>query len=1396
MGRKLKKLVAIAMICSIGTNSVAFAAPSEIYGFKTIKKWDYHKVNYDKDGNIRYKPKTSEFDTDNENQSNVDYRIPKLSVKETRYGENVEITYNISDVESKQWEDNIYRVTRVDDESENPNLEQDVNFKVMNGKIILYSDSRPIDSNGIHGIKIYSNGHDSVIKNIHIVEKAPTIKIHPDYKPLVDEDIVLELYDFNYAITNPIYEVLVDGKKLEGNCEDYHVISNLIRIENSGKIKTEGEHTITVKAYGYEDASITLLFRKGKIYNIGSTEEEHHKAKDLPKVSIKNHGDIYVGASFSKSSKRDEVDIITSASKKPESGDNDTKAPDAVTGASGSLDTPVNLVFDFEMVSNAYILKALGIETKESKDVLRQWESADKDGAKAEESERIVSWKDYINEVERAKVDENNKNRHITFKDYVNMPSAEDYLNRPYSVKYVLEDGLYGDVIRYGEIDDIDSPQISKKGYYNLNENIVLNYEDEKWAENIKEVIVGNMTLRSGEYSVKDGKITIRSYRFTKGINNIRILSKGYKDSSIEVKVQNNNINLRLEEEQKIGQAISIVGTTKDYVRNIKSVILDGKMLLSNEATGNDGDYSIQMDKILLDKDLIKDSHNHILLVKAYGYEDSIVKIALKDSNSNENEEANVVPEFVVESVIEGEDITIKLVQDNSKWRGAIENIEVNDTKVHPLKWSHNKNTINIDGSLFKVGENIINIQAKGYDDKSIAVTVTEKQIEEAVNEPRLEIVNEPSIKEDVYIDILLENNKDYSKWFKNAVVKLNGKIMNENAYAFEKNGDLYQLVIKKNLSENVFGEGEIQKVEIESAPYETAVVEFRLKKESLKDAPGISHNNHMIMNSEFKINANDWTNNLTEVKVKIGEEVRVLEEGTDYYSDRSNSAFIIKSHNLNKEGNATLSFKSQGYKDSEFTIMLKPLYDVPSDVRLLGEAEIERATGIQIGLPQGFLGFGKDYKVKDVYVNGEKLENNKYNVGILAVEIFEEAFVKKGEYEIVLKSDKYKDAIFNIKVLNDMDISPEIEEKQAPIIVSDSVGNLPLKDVEVTFDENEEWRNNISEIKINNESVDLNKVKKSSGKLILSGQLFRKSGVYEIVILSSGYSKSMITQEIKEEPATIVTDLKDGSEVQNSKFKFNATVKTPGEIIPEKAVVKFNNEEIQAIEGTFSYEVILSIGENIMEISDENNTINERYVITYTEKVVEQKDVPKGVTLRNKGTLLLNQDIKILVKDFMFKDYRDAITDIYVDGTSVNVNYIEGTHFQEIMVIDKSNFSESKTYTIQIKAEGYKDFAIDVVIEELEEKPEKLIESPVIKDGKVSLLGTRCDIKNYSEVWKDNVYEVTVNGQVTESYTIYLLAVENGEFKFENPAELEVGDNIIVIKSTGYNPVTFKIVK
>ncbi len=68
MNKNSKILYAIvfAAFASSIYSGVVLAAPSEIYGYKKMDLFEFHKTNYDKYGNIRYSPEITTFSTGND----------------------------------------------------------------------------------------------------------------------------------------------------------------------------------------------------------------------------------------------------------------------------------------------------------------------------------------------------------------------------------------------------------------------------------------------------------------------------------------------------------------------------------------------------------------------------------------------------------------------------------------------------------------------------------------------------------------------------------------------------------------------------------------------------------------------------------------------------------------------------------------------------------------------------------------------------------------------------------------------------------------------------------------------------------------------------------------------------------------------------------------------------------------------------------------------------------------------------------------------------------------------------------------------------------------------------------------------------------------------------------
>ena len=328
-------------------------APDKILVSGPISVFDYHKTNYNENGNIRVNSIKTTFDL--KPKDYINNNIPKLSSEKTKLGKDVVINYDTNHLNANDWKNNIYSVEVV---YPNSNQTEMLKYSLEDGKIIIKSTSTPINGrNGNYIIKIKSKGYDDIKTKIEIVKKAGKINLSPNYNYISHSDLLFELEDFNYAIENPIYEVLLDEQKLKGDCVEYHIVSNLITLENDCKVKlTPGKHTITVKAHGYED--FTKIF-----YLENANQKNYNKSKSIDAVATASMG----GGGSSEG------------------------------GSTGGKVIRANLVYDFNLLSNAMILEKIGEETKESKAVLSWWSQMTKDAILTDESNKVIDYKNYKN---------------------------------------------------------------------------------------------------------------------------------------------------------------------------------------------------------------------------------------------------------------------------------------------------------------------------------------------------------------------------------------------------------------------------------------------------------------------------------------------------------------------------------------------------------------------------------------------------------------------------------------------------------------------------------------------------------------------------------------------------------------------------------------------------------------------------------------------------------------------------------------------------------------------------------------------------------------------------------------------------------------------------------------
>lgn len=563
-------LIVTLAIQTLALPSISYAAPNRILARDRIAKWDYHRSNYDENGDIRIKPSTTLFDTENEGVKIQDSRLPKIYVDEIDYGNDVIIDVNMDSNDSQKWLDSIYKITKVDNEfSDNKKLEQNIQYKIENNKITLYSKSRAIDSNDVHRIKIYSTGYGDKEILIHIVK---TGKIVLSGSTLSYNDVIFKLEDFNYGIKNPVYEVLLDDEVLEGNCEEYHIVSELIRLENKALDKlTPGKHKIVVKAFGYKNFEKEFFLDKNKRSNI---EFKKHNNEKIDEIFISN--------------KKTSLDAVSAATKKG----SETSDIDVVSSATGSTVQNINLVFDFDLVANAKILEGLSLETEYSKKVLDRWNSSIKEYVQEDNDENLYTWMHYQDSINEYKL----RDEYLSFQDYLKTENPTTTKNRSYAYKFVLEDGLLGDVQRYDQVGS-KSVKVEEVKDNIDKENVELKAEDIEFIKNIEKIYIGNTEISKNEYNIEGNKINLNINRFSTGRNTVKIISKGYNDIYLEISRYKEIEEFEI---SKTKDMLKISGVNDDYIKNFKGIFLNGKGLFNKSQVGSGEDYNIEDNNIYI----------------------------------------------------------------------------------------------------------------------------------------------------------------------------------------------------------------------------------------------------------------------------------------------------------------------------------------------------------------------------------------------------------------------------------------------------------------------------------------------------------------------------------------------------------------------------------------------------------------------------------------------------------------------------------------------------------------------------------------------------------------------------------------------------------------------------
>ena len=565
-----------------------------------------------------------------------------------------------------------------------------------------------------------------------------------------------------------------------GNFILYGTSSNKEKTVNTDEA---GMYTIKIKYSGYPALSKQFIVYKGEGQNTEDKQEDAARSSARAAYSGKK-ADAVSAATSGKTS--------THAGKKESGKKGKESVYDGVSSATatGTVNTRVNVVFDYDLLENALVLNEIKALNEDARNVLVWYYGMNFEGSGYlfdEGAKNYYSVEKYMNAL---KSDEMKGGKIRSYSEYREKAKADDF-NGVSEVQFVLEDGTLGSLSDFKKYKGEDTPSFSgttiKKG-----EAIVLHTDNTDYLKKIQGVYTDGSSENQMNYNYpkrvtideKKGTITLHRYAFNflnpatpeVGKHTITLdAGADYKKVDIILTITQEEIT---EKPTLVGEAVVGKDLTLSLPRNavlrFAGVSLqkgDGKVktLLDASAGGTSGnDYYVldkENDQLIIKAGRFKEAGEYTVYVKVKeqtgtlnttfqvkeksdtpeepkeeedkGLEAPEVKYFEEDRKGYNNR--NVLS-FVPEKTYPKKDVTDylekvnKVVVNNVEYKKAPYHTEVNRKDatyaLHYNNGGGNYSIICLSPSAFVEGENVIEIYAEGY--KKLQYQVTLKGNEEA----------------------------------------------------------------------------------------------------------------------------------------------------------------------------------------------------------------------------------------------------------------------------------------------------------------------------------------------------------------------------------------------------------------------------------------------------------------------------------------------------------------------------------------------------------------------------------------------------------------------------------------------------------------------------------------
>ena len=536
-------------------------SPKYIIGYGKVAVWDYYLSNYDDEGKLRYKPKTTTFDLNLAATRKVTEK-PYYTVPAVEEG-NVEVQFNYTDEADKTWFDRIPSEGALQLVSDNENqttlnkeLAYTKSFKEHHGKTVavlsVSTNQSNFRSRGYYRIRIKSADSKAILVRVKVEGKET-----PEF--LLKEPSVQSGKNLHFAVKNVVVGLENPVEKVEliiptGEIKtlryisDYFMFNDLFVLYNDVTRGKEEDGSKGVNNIPY-NGNYTLRVH----FNSYKTVDKIFKVtdgKDTDKKNDETTPDNRVVALGSKvgllSVEGMKFDAVAGASKiSTGSGDS--------TG-SGSNSISANIIFNTDLVANAEIFEKLGIENAYAKGIVDRFEKdmTNYIAVYDEEGKVFYDWEYYNDAVNTART----KGKYLTFSEYVKTPNVKT-TGRLTRVKEVLEDNLLGELVMDGSYlgKSIEGFTYPSGSAIRADEELVV-YADKTYLSKIIAMYPGeyknhhygvkdpNYALKDNDYRIDGDKLIIKGSAFITnkyypnyGKNTITVYADGYQPQTIEATV-------------------------------------------------------------------------------------------------------------------------------------------------------------------------------------------------------------------------------------------------------------------------------------------------------------------------------------------------------------------------------------------------------------------------------------------------------------------------------------------------------------------------------------------------------------------------------------------------------------------------------------------------------------------------------------------------------------------------------------------------------------------------------------------------------------------------------------------------------------------------------------------